>query len=181
MNFVGFRNAGSSGRTRVSVSTVATGRAIPRSKNTSPIVTWRRYPIRPWLSAPHTSRGIGDTVPAAASFWSRIRPTWGPLPWVTTTCQPAAAISATRSAAIRAFFRITSAESSSPRRRSALPPSAMTTRLTDVRLPEPLREDVGQLRVPLRFLELVPDPDRGPVEGGHLGQVHGGSDDHHVG
>ena len=30
------------GRTRVSVRTVATGRSIPRSKNTSPIVTWSR-------------------------------------------------------------------------------------------------------------------------------------------
>ena len=42
MNFDGFRKAGSCGRTRVSVSTVATGRSMPRSKKTSPIVTWRR-------------------------------------------------------------------------------------------------------------------------------------------
>ena len=42
MDFVGLRNAGSWGRTRVSDRTVATGRSIPRSKNTSPIVTWSR-------------------------------------------------------------------------------------------------------------------------------------------
>src|ERR671922_2476823 len=188
MNFVGFRNAGSSGRTRVSVSTVATGRAIPRSKNTSPIVTWRRYPIRPWLSAPHTSRGIGDTVPAAASCWRRIRPTWGPLPWVTTTSQPSATMSAIRSAAARAAAESSSNVSSAPRRSSALPPSATTTRSIPATPPaaSPLRsehrlEDVEELRRVRQHLEVVPDPYRRLADVDHLTEVDRRADHDEVG
>src|ERR671923_170976 len=178
MNFVGFRNAGSSGRTRVSVSTVATGRAIPRSKNTSPIVTWRRYPIRPWLSAPHTSRGIGDTVPAAASCWRRIRPTWGPLPWVTTTSQPSAAMSAIRSAAARAAAESSSNVSSAPRRSSALPPSATTTRSIAGGLvrprsgagPQHRTQHVEQLRRIGQHVEVVAHADRRLADVDHLAE-----------
>ena len=145
MNFVGFRNAGSFGRTRVSDKMVTTGRSIPRSKNTSPIVTWSRYPICPWDSAPQTSSGIGCTCFAAASCWIKIRPTWGPLPWVTTTSQPSAAICATRSAAARAARYISSYVSSAPRRSRALPPRATTTRSTGSSLQDRC-QDVGQLR-----------------------------------
>src|SRR5205814_26801 len=60
----------------------------------------------------------------------RIRPTWGPLPCVTTTSQPAAAMAATRSAANRAERRMFSAVSSFPRRSNAFPPNATTTRFT---------------------------------------------------
>ena len=94
------------------------------------MATWSRYPIWPWLSAPHTSRGMGATEPLAASCCNRIRPTCGPLPCVTTTSQPAAAMAATRSAANRAERRMFSAVSSFPRRSNAFPPNATTTRFT---------------------------------------------------
>src|SRR6476661_1260634 len=178
-NFVGLRNAGSFGRTRVSERIVTTGRSIARSKKTSPIVTWRRYPICPCDSAPQTSSGIGWTCLAAASCWIRIRPTCGPLPWVTTTSQPSAAISAMRSAAPRAARYISSYVSSAPRRSRALPPRATTTRSTGSSL-QNRRQDVGELRRVWQHVEVVAHPHGGLSDVDHPAQVDRGADHHEV-
>ena len=38
-----------------------------------------------WVCAPHQSSGTGGTTAAASSFLTSRLPTWGPLPWVSTT------------------------------------------------------------------------------------------------
>ena len=45
----------------------------------------RTNPIVPCVWAPHQSSGTGGTTEAAISFLTSRFPTWGPLPWVTTT------------------------------------------------------------------------------------------------
>src|SRR5437870_13400844 len=82
---------------------------------------------------------MGATNCRAASFCRRMRPTWGPFPWVTTTSQSCWAMSAPTSAAWRAEVRIASADSSSSRCRRALPPRATTTRFTAVPLQDLLQ------------------------------------------
>ena len=47
-------------------------------------------PSVPWVCAPHQSSGTGGTTWAASSFLTRMLPTCGPLPWVTTSSWPAA-------------------------------------------------------------------------------------------
>lgn len=44
--------------------------------------------------APQTSKGMGGTVSFAVSLASRMRPTWGPLPWTTAISYPRRLISA---------------------------------------------------------------------------------------
>src|SRR5713226_5993674 len=50
--------------------------------------------MAPCVSAPHESSGTSCSSPRDSSDRRRIKPTCGPLPWVTTTFQPAAIISA---------------------------------------------------------------------------------------
>src|SRR5690242_19693701 len=84
------------------------------------------YPIIPSVWAPRTSSGYGSTS-VYAEPWSASRPTCGPLPCeMTSSCSRATGASALQ--ATRAFARWFSAVSGSPRRRSAFPPSATTTR-----------------------------------------------------
>ena len=81
----------------------------------------------PWVPASRTSSGYGS-APAYASACSDSRPTCGPLPCTTTMLCPAAS-GAIASAAILMFRRCTSVVIGSPRRSSALPPSAITIRI----------------------------------------------------
>ena len=45
-------------------------------------------PMRPWVAAPQASMGSGGVFSAAAADRMSSKPTWGPLPWVSTTFQP---------------------------------------------------------------------------------------------
>src|SRR5215211_5188138 len=45
-------------------------------------------PMPPWRSATQVSSGSRGTIPAARSLRSSRLPTWGPLPWVTTSGRP---------------------------------------------------------------------------------------------
>src|SRR3954471_14226009 len=80
----------------------------------------------PSVCAPRTSRGYVSTA-VYAEPCSASRPTCGPLPCeITSSCSSATCASALQ--AVRAFSRWFSALRAWPRRRSALPPSATTTR-----------------------------------------------------
>ena len=80
------------------------------------------------VCATFQSSGTGGTTCAAISFLTSRLPTWGPLPWVSTTSTPAATTSAMWPAATRIASRWASgvAEPSGPV--IALPPRAITTR-----------------------------------------------------
>src|SRR4051812_21417424 len=94
----------------------------------------------------------------------RIRPTCGPFPCVTTTSHPSTATSAIVSAARRAAAYISSYVSSAPRRSSALPPRAITTR-SIAAAPRPIArlqdrsQDVLELRRVRQHVEVVANPD----------------------
>src|SRR5665647_1465597 len=77
--------------------------------------------------APQTSMGIGATVLAASAFWMRRLPTWGPLPCVSTTCQPLSTSSAMRRMAPSTLKSCSSKVPTCPGCRMALPPRATTT------------------------------------------------------
>src|SRR5262245_33661073 len=109
-----------------------------------------------------------------------MRPTWGPLPWVTTTSQPCWAMSATTSAAWRAEVRIASADSSSSRWSSALPPNATTTRFTEGLL-QNLLQRVGDRRRARLLDQVVHDPHRGLLDVQQVAQVDRRGDHDHVG
>src|SRR4051794_10051013 len=124
MNLVGFSNAGSAGSTSTIVRTVASGFSFGRRLPSSCSI---RYPIIPSVCAPRTSSGYVSTSRYAAPCSAR-RPTCGPLPCDTTSsCSSATGASA--SAATRMFSRWLSAVMGCPRRSSAFPPSATTTRM----------------------------------------------------
>src|SRR5919198_2993920 len=131
MGFAGFANAGSAGSTRVCVRRQTTPRRIPRAANSFPRPWARRYPIWAWLSAPHTSRGIAGTRCRDSSFCTRMLPTWGPFPWVTTISWPSATRSARRTHVSSIRRRCAAASAGTPGGRSALPPIAMTSFDTD--------------------------------------------------
>ena len=87
----------------------------------------------PSVSAPSTSRGYGSTALYAADC-SASNPTCGPLPWDSTSrCWRATGASAW--AAVRMFWRWTSAVIGSPRLSRALPPSATTTSIASSLIP----------------------------------------------
>src|SRR5690606_19742589 len=104
-----------------------------------------------------------------------MRPTCGPLPCVTTMSWPRAR-TASASAALRTLARWTSAVIGSPRFRSALPPSAATTRISGSQRGDQHRldrvhavlrlvEDDGRLRLEdlfrhLHAVDAVPAEDR---------------------
>src|SRR5450756_1038770 len=73
--------------------------------------------------------GIGATVLAASAFWMRRLPTWGPLPWVSTTRQPPSRSSAMRRMAPSTLKSCSSKVPTCPGCRMALPPRATTTLL----------------------------------------------------
>ena len=82
----------------------------------------------PCVCAPHQSSGTGGTTEAASSFFTNRLPTWGPLPWVSTTSAPLAMTSAIGSAA-RAIAAIWSSGRARPSGAViALPPKAISTR-----------------------------------------------------
>ena len=71
---------------------VATGiSSIPRFSSSSRSAFCRSYPMYAWLMATQTERGV---LGCWGSSWVRAimalltMPTWGPLPWATTTSQP---------------------------------------------------------------------------------------------
>ncbi len=78
------------------------------------------------------SSGTGGTSWAESSFLTSRLPTWGPLPWVTTTSAPVATTPATCPAATAMAARWAAgvAEPSGPV--IALPPRAITTRRCEV-------------------------------------------------
>src|SRR5439155_14027325 len=119
------------------------------------------------------------TYEAAASCWRRIRPTCGPLPCETTTSHPAAAMSATTSAAKRAAFSIASAVSGSPFASRAFPPRAITTRRTIEALQDRL-QGVRDRRRALGLHEVVANPRRRLLDVHQRPEVDGGRDDHRV-
>ena len=84
----------------------------------------------PWVPASRTSSGYGSAS-AYDSACSDSRPTCGPLP-CTTTMLCSAASGAIASAATMMFRRCTSVVIGSPRRSSALPPSAITIRIASL-------------------------------------------------
>ena len=55
----------------------------------------------PWVSATMRSRGVMCSSWAASSLRLKMKPTWGPLPWVMTTFQPWAIMSAMWRAVVR--------------------------------------------------------------------------------
>src|SRR5512132_3773380 len=112
---------------------------------------------------------MGCTHRFAASCCRRIRPTCGPLPWVTTTSQPAAAMSAIPSAAERDDPYRFSNVSSWPRRSSAFPPSAMTTR--SIGLLEDRLQYIEQARRVGQHLEVVPNADGGLADLDHAPEI----------
>src|SRR5450756_1840560 len=71
--------------------------------------------------------GIGATVLAASAFWMRRLPTWGPLPCVSTTCQPLSTSSAMRRMAPSTLKSCSSKVPTCPGCRMAVPPRATTT------------------------------------------------------
>ena len=81
-----------------------------------------------WVWATHQSSGTGGTTCAASSFLTSRLPTWGPLPWVSTTSTPVATTSAMCAAprGWRPAGRRGVADPSGPV--MALPPRAITTR-----------------------------------------------------
>src|SRR5438552_4177381 len=125
---------------------------------------------------------MGATAWLAVSCCSRIRPTWGPLPWVTTTSHPSSEIPATTSEANRADRRMASAESSAPRCRRALPPRAMTTRpATGLPGVQDGAKGFLQGRRALRLLEVVEHSVRRRLDAHQLSKVDGRGDQHGVG
>src|SRR5215213_11418676 len=81
----GERNAGSPASTRVRVTTVTVRRATRAWRKALSRHCWSMKPMPPWVSATQVSRGRRGSRSAARSLRSRTLPTWGPLPWVTTS------------------------------------------------------------------------------------------------
>ena len=90
-----------------------------------------RKPIVPCVCAPHQSSGTGGTTAAASSFLTSRLPTWGPLPWVSTTSTPALTRSATCSIAAATAVSWSSGVALPPGPVMALPPRAMSVRTVD--------------------------------------------------
>ena len=85
----------------------------------------------PWVIAPSSASGCAGTADVAsccsAASCCRARfPTCGPLPWTTTTRQPASSTSFTAVAMAAALAIISSQLPDWPARVKALPPSATT-------------------------------------------------------
>src|SRR5262245_1757212 len=70
-------------------------------------------------------RGTG-AASSISSERSRMKPTWGPLPWVTTTRQPAATRAPACRAVARAFSNCSAMVPRWPSRMRELPPTAIT-------------------------------------------------------
>src|SRR5205807_5730871 len=98
---------------------------IPRRRNSSAKACWIRYPIAPCVSAPSTSSGAGGTARPASSLRSRLSPTCGPFPWVSTTPQPPVTNPATCAAVSRSAACWPST-SRRPFRTREFPPMATT-------------------------------------------------------
>src|SRR3954469_25131823 len=108
--------------------TAAVGRRAPRCSRAGSRASIRTKPKVACVWAPHQSSGTGGTTAAASSFFTSRLPTWGPLPWVTTT-----STSWSRSSATAAIATSAAAIWSSGRARPsgfviAFPPSASITR-----------------------------------------------------
>jgi len=82
-------NASSSSSTTTRVRTQGTMRSQQAFRSASVRACCSMKPTNPWDSATHTSRGMGGTSLLATSFWIKISPTWGPLPWVRVMLYPA--------------------------------------------------------------------------------------------
>ena len=94
----GLANAGSVRSTSVCVTSVITGIVMPRRRNSLPSAFWNMKPIAPWVSPTAYCTGTVGTWPSAISERRRMKPTCGPLPWVSTTFQPAAIMLTTETA-----------------------------------------------------------------------------------
>jgi hypothetical protein len=81
-----------------------------------------------WVWATFQSSGTGGTSWAASSFLTSRLPTWGPLPWVSTTRAPVATTAAMCRAATAMASRWARGVADPSGPVIALPPSAMTTR-----------------------------------------------------
>ena len=101
MGLSGFANAGSLRSTRVCVTSVTTGIAMPRSRSALPSAFWNMKPIAPCVSPTAYCTGTVGTWPSAISERRRMNPTCGPLPCVRTTFQPAPIMPATACAMSR--------------------------------------------------------------------------------
>ena len=77
--------------------------------------------------APHQSSGTGGTTLAATSFFTSRLPTWGPLPWVSTTSTSWAIRATTAVIATRAASTWSSTRARPSAFVMALPPSASRT------------------------------------------------------
>ena len=86
----GRRRRPGAGDQRRRCAAAARGRPGPASSSSA-----RVKPIVAWVCATFQSSGTGGTTCAAISFLTSRLPTWGPLPWVSTTSAPAATTSAT--------------------------------------------------------------------------------------
>src|SRR5918994_3609075 len=82
--------------------------------------------MAPCRSAAAKSIGTGGTSTSAISERRRMNPTWGPLPWVITTFQPAATMSAMWCAVPAAAADWSGIDSCSRSTISELPPTATT-------------------------------------------------------
>ncbi len=88
IGLVGLVKPGSSMLTSARVTSAAVRRSTPRRASSASRASIRTNPSVAWVCAPHQSSGTGGTTAAASSFFTSRLPTWGPLPWVTTTSAP---------------------------------------------------------------------------------------------
>jgi hypothetical protein len=126
---LGSRKPGSLVLTRVRVTTPTVRRSTPRATSAASSSSARGKAIVACVCATHQSSGTGGTTCAASSFLTSRLPTWGPLPWVSTTSTPEATTSAMCADASRMASRCASAAAEPSGPVIALPPRAITARL----------------------------------------------------
>ena len=144
IGLVGFWKAGSSGATSAWVSTATARELRPARSRAVSRATASMWPMPPCESATASQSGrLGSPSTLASGATSsprrRMNPTWGPLPWVTTTVQPSATSPAMVSANDAARSSCLSIEPGSPSSTRALTPIAIRTEL----MPLPRHPDPG--------------------------------------